>query len=158
MKYFDKAVAPISKESWQELQKDDSYRICRQFENGAIRLTVEWIGAVNDTSVFHEYWPMFQLRVFNCTQRLMTEQGETKTVTVWVADPVEDLKLFGTEHLALTAYRKFLERWTDSEYAVDRNGRQEFVEVGNLLAPPPPPNPDAPVSEVEILDDGVGAW
>lgn len=145
--YSKRDGQPCTKAEWSDLRKDLSYCSVRQFDNDIVRVEVKWHGLVRDPqNLFRETYPLFMLNVYN-----YNSFGDR------VVDPVESGKTFPTEEAAVAFYEKFVERWSES-YVDDG----VLVEVGNSLAPPPPPNLDAPSSEVAsikgIEDDGCGAW
>lgn len=145
--YFGRDGRQCQKVEWDRLRSDRDYRIVREYQNDQVHVVLEWMGYVNDVSIFRDCWNMFVLQVMN-----------RNSVDQWKPDPVEHGKWFGFEADGIKAYEEFLERWTASH----RNDDGEFVEEDNDLAPPPPPNPDAPAtaatSVVSLGDDDVGAW
>lgn len=146
-KYLDRNGVGITGEHWKKLRHDPNYRVVRRYSNGVVHVELEWLGTCDNPDTFRDYYKLFVLKVNN-----FNEQGQL------VPDPVENGKTFGFEHEAIRAYEQFLERWTESH----RDEEGEFVEMDNDLIPPPPPNPDAPSSDVAEIkgmeDDGVGAW
>lgn len=148
--YYGRDLRQCQKTEWLRLRQDDSYRIVRQFQNGVVKMSLEWLGEVKDASnSFPVYWPMFKMHAYN-----INEYGRH------VADPIWHDKTFGFEHDAIAAYEKFLATWTECELSSG-----VFTEVGNELTPPPPPpppDPDEPTSSAGklkgVVDDGVGAW
>lgn len=147
--YFDKDRVPITAQKWLELQKDESYVTRYIFDNAKVRVSIEWIGrmdARDQVGLLPEFWPMFKVRVLNYVDGSL------------IADPVEDGVTYGSESAARERVESFLTKWTECVYVVKSDGSYRFVEEGNTLAPPEPPNPDKPQSDVAILDDGVGAW
>lgn len=132
----------LTKEQWKEKRADERYAIVRRYDNGAVRVDLEWVGKITDFGqVLPEYYKMFRLNVQNY------DSGG-----VLRPDPVEQDRWFGMEERAIREYETFLMRWTES--GIDRFG--EFAEVGNTLALP---NPDAPDAEPDAPElGGVGAW
>lgn len=147
--YFDKQGDGISHGEWLALTKDPAYVLLRQYDNGQVRATVTWEGKVlNPQNMLPDFYPVLRLSVSN-----YASDGSRRP------DPVEDGKTFPNETAAVAAYEEFLERWTASHRVEDgQTGESEFVEVDNDLAPPPPPDKDAPMSTVPDDDDGIGAW
>lgn len=148
--YFDRKLVSIPAKKWAALRDDPNYRLVRAYDNGAIRVDVEWLGELRDPfETFPEFYKLFRLNVWNYDAANQLRR-----------DPVEDGKTFPTEELAVQAYELFLERWTSSH----RGERGEFIEEGNELAPPPPPAPDTPMTDVSEIkstklgDDDVGVW
>lgn len=148
-KYFGKDQRQLQRVEWSRLRNDKSYAVIREYDNGQVYVKLEWLGAIDDITVFRDCWKMFQLVVGN-----YTATGSLKP------DPVENLKTFAYEKDGIAAYENFLERWTASH----RNADGEFEEEDNELTPPPPPDPDAPstdVSEIKSVnlgEDDVGVW
>ena len=147
--YYDRNGARIPKEKWEELNADDVYRTVKLYENEDVRVLVRWLGFQDDAPhVFRDMWKIFEIGVWNRDDEL----------DKWVPDPVENGKTFAYEHIAIAHYEKFLMEWTESRKTPDGG----FVEVGNKFEPPPPPNPDAPTTDVADMkwldDDDVGAW
>ena len=136
----------IPKIEWEKLQADDSYRLPDRFDNGIVHVEIEWVGKVAQPNTFRDYWPVFRMNVQNYRDGVLVD------------DPADDGETFPDYAAAKKRYEEFLVKW--SECSVNDFG--EFVEEGNSLAPPPPPNPDAPDSAEDVvagvLDDGVGAW
>lgn len=146
-KYFGRDGRPCQKFEWQRLRSDKSYATIKEYDNGQVYVKLEWVGEITDPSVFRDCWKMFRIIVAN-----YDADGSARP------DPVENLKTFAYEKDGIAAYENFLERWTASH----RSGDGELVEEGNYLTPPPPPNLDAPVSDVAKIkgleDDDIGAW
>jgi hypothetical protein len=145
--YMDKDGLLISKSGWINKRADDSYRTIRQFDNGKVRVLLEWYGKVSTPDSFEDYWELFQLRVFN-----YLDAGQL------VDDPNFRDKFFGTESSGVAAYEDFMLRWTDS--LVDEEGNFTESEDNTLeqRQPPPPPVPtDRPSSDAGLIDGGE-AW
>lgn len=146
--YYDREGFKISRERWSEFGNDDDYCTVRAFDNGAVKVTLVWLGRVDTLKDQWDFmYPIFRLNVAN-----YNSNGEL------VADPVDDGKTFRLEREGIEAYEAFVAKWTESY--LDDDG--ELVEVDNDIAPPPPPNPDAPASDVASVKgveiDDVGAW
>lgn len=148
-KYFGRDGRPCQQVEWKRLRGDKSYTTIREYDNGQVYVKLEWLGAVDDITIYRDCWKMFQLVVGN-----YTATGDLRP------DPVENGKFFAYEKDGIKAYEDFLERWTASHRNVDG----EFEEEDNSLTPPPPPDPDAPSSDVsqikgvDLGDGDIGAW
>lgn len=145
--YFSRNGLSISQEQYQSFAADPSYVRVKSFDNGVVRVLLRWIGLVRKLdNYFPGEMPIFEMAVWN-----YNSSG------VMVEDPLSG-KTYSNEEDAIKAYEAFLESWTES--GRDENG--VFVEEENEFTPPPPPNLDAPDSDVKKLvgieDDGVGAW
>ncbi len=138
--HYDRNGEKISALQWFELMNDSAYHNIREFDNGSVRVMLAWSGKVTPKqhSSFRDTWPLFVLYVAN-----YDANGKP------VKDPVMDGKTFPDEESAIKGYEKFLTQWTTCE--IDDKGA--FIEKDNLLAPPPPPDPNAPQS-VLITDSG----
>lgn len=145
MEYVDKEGVAISKSRWHQLQADPAYRNLREFSNEKVTIVLYWSGSLTKEEFrsWRDLWPVFRLAVWN-----HNEQGEAKP------DPVMDGKSFDSEERAIAAYEHLLSQWTDCHYMDD--GR--FVEVGNNLAPPPPPDPNIPTSVPKGMASDFVAW
>ncbi len=146
--YINADGAHITKEAWQERRSDSEYCTVKRFDNGKVLVEVEWVGEVkNYQNLWPADYPVFRLTVAN-----YRENGEA------VPDPVFDDTSFPDKDFAIQAYTNFLSHWTES--GVNEDG--VFEEVDNIYTPPPPPNFDAPTSDLSTIkgieDDGVGAW
>jgi hypothetical protein len=140
--FIDRQGKAIGAEAWKERQKDASYVIVSQYDNGVVQVTLKWNGRIeNPQNTFPSYWPVFVLLVKNY-----------KADGTLALDPESD-QTFGDEASAVKAYEDFLVRWTEST----TNEEGEFVEQDNLLTPPAPPNPDLPESDAQELGE-TGAW
>jgi len=144
--YYDREGERISLTAWRERLKDVSYSTLKQYDNGTVRITLDWVGRVRDAAnSFRETWPLFVLHVNN--------YGSDGVLR---ADPIEDGRTFPDEEAALKAYTEFLTRWTESHVVENGiTGEMELVEEGNTLVPDAPPDPNRPTTTVE---DDVGAW
>ncbi|MCL2874729.1 MAG: hypothetical protein FWF12_00245 [Betaproteobacteria bacterium] len=148
-KYFGRDGRAIHRHEWSRLLGDHSYSVVREYDNGEVFVRLRWHGEVSDPNIFRDCWNLFLLTVGN-----YNAVGELK------ADPVENGKWFAYEEDGIKAYEAFLTRWTPC--CIDADGR--FEECDNTLAPPPPPNPDVPVTDILTLaclklgDDDVGVW
>lgn len=146
MIYLNRDGLRIDKAKWTELQKDDSYRVIREFDNGKVRVRLVWEGRVDKAHAqsFRDTWPIFSMGVWN-----YRADGSM------VIDPVKNGETYSHIEEAVRAYEEFLIDWTDCEEGDD--GR--LIEVDNLLTPPPPPDPNKPADVViEGLTDDFGAW
>lgn len=143
-RYFDREGRRIDAAAWAELQKKPDYATVKEFDNGAVRLRLVWIGKISEKehASFRDCWPLYVMGVWN-----YTDTGAL------VPDPVANGETFPNESDALTAYEDFLINWTDSEM-----GETGVIEVGNSLAPPPPPDPDKPTTEMILDEDNDAAW
>lgn len=150
--YFNKDGARIAAEDWSILTKESGYSNVMEYDNGAVRVRVTWVGkVVSIESLFPDMYKVFRLDVYNYN-----------AVGGLVSDPVSNGKWFPNKDAAIKAYEEFLVQWTASH----KNEEGEFVEEDNFFAPPPPPppppSPDAPLSDLATIkgveDDGVGAW
>lgn len=143
--YFNRDGHRIDAAKFQELQADPAYTMLKEFDNGAVRVRLVWLGKVSDRehSTWRDTWPLFTMSVWN-----YTAEGKL------VPDPVANGQTFASEHEALNAYEEFLITWADCE--IGDNGN--LIEKDNLLAPPPPPDPDKPASEFKLDDDNDAAW
>src|SRR3569832_380552 len=131
--YRDREGKAISEAQWKKLQADPAYKTVKEYDNGVVRVTLQWNGRIEGAaaSTYAEYWPVFILLVKNYKQ-----DGTL------VNDPVDTAQPFPTEEADIILYQEFLEKWTDSQ--IDDSG--EFVEEGNILTPPPPPVPIKPTT------------
>lgn len=145
MKYFDREGNRIDAARWSELQAQPDYALIKEYDNGAVRLRLVWVGRITDKDwqSFRDTWPLFTISVWN-----YTAEGKL------VPDPVANGETFANECEALNAYEEFLIHWAEAE--IDDNGK--LIEKDNLLAPPPPPDPDKPASEFKLDDDNDAAW
>jgi hypothetical protein len=143
-RYFDREGRRIDAAAWAELQKKPEYVLLKEYDNGAVRVRLVWIGKISEKehSSFRDTWPLFSMGVWN-----YTDTGAL------VPDPVSNGETFANESDALTAYEDFLITWTDSQM-----GEKGLIEVDNNLAPPPPPNPDLPATEFRLDEDNDAAW
>lgn len=144
--YVDREGKHISSEEWKLKSGDIAYTTVKEYDNGVVRVTLKWNGRVSGPSAqsFADCWPIFVILVKNY-----------KADGTLVNDPVDNDQYFPNEADAVKAYESFLLKWTESE--VDDAG--EFMEEGNVLTPPPPPDPNKPQCEVdEPALGGVGAW
>ena len=145
-KYIGRDGKRLKADEWAKLHADDAYRILSRFDNGKVEAYLTWNGEIKDpvAGQHKEYWPLFILKVNN-----YLENG-TKRI-----DPVENGRTFPTEEDAVAAYKEFLMNWANCH-----NGEGQFVERGNQLAPiipPPPPDPNRPQTEPDMLGS-EGAW
>lgn len=149
VRYFGRDGRQCQTVEWLRLRKDKEYTTVREYDNGQVRVTLEWLGFVEDFGVFKDCWKVFTINVFN-----YNSVGDIRR------DPVDDGKCFPDEAAAIAGYEAFIERWTASHRTADG----EFVEEDNRLTPPPPPDPDAPSSDaanikgIDIGDGDCGAW
>jgi hypothetical protein len=143
--YFTRGGARIDKNEWARNRADPSYCEVRAYDNGAVRVTLEWLGKITDYgNVYPMFHKLFKLHVAN-----YTTDGRL------VPDPVEQSRTFATEAEAVKFYEEFLTKWTES--GVDEFG--DFQEADNSLTPPPPPDPNRPSIEPDEPElGGVGAW
>ena len=143
-RYFDREGRRIDAAAWAELQKKPEYVTLKEYDNGAVRLRLVWIGKISEKehSAFRDTWPLFTMSVWN-----YNDEGRP------VPDPVANGETFSNESDALTAYEDFLVNWTDSEF-----GENGLIEADNNLAPPPPPDPDKPTTEMVLDEDNDAAW
>ena len=145
MQYYDREGRRITLATWRDLQAKTDYQQIREYDNGAVRLRLVWLGKLTDQQAqsFRDTWPLYTISVWN-----YNDQGKL------VPDPVEDGKTFAHEGEAINAYEEFLINWTDSEVTDDG----KLIEADNLLAPPPPPDPDRPATEFTLDEDNDAAW
>lgn len=146
--YVNRDGARIAREDWQHHRSDPDYITIKAYDNSEVSVNVEWVGKVEKIAdSFPDMWKVFRLNVQN-----YNELGQA------VVDPVEDGRWFPTKEKAIAAYENFLAGWTASHR--DEDGK--FVEEDNSLTPPPPPNPDAPDSDLTHIkgfeDDDTGVW
>lgn len=143
-RYFDREGRRIDAAAWAELQKKPEYVLMKEYDNGAVRVRLVWIGKITEKqhSSFRDTWPLFSMGVWN-----YTDTGAL------VPDPVSNGETFSNESDALTAYEDFLITWTDSQM-----GENGLIEADNNLAPPPPPDPDKPTTEMVLDEDNDAAW
>ena len=148
-KYFDKFGCEVSPDRWFELKAQPEYCLCREYEDERVKASIVWDGRVSEfdfKNVLSAYWKTFTLNV----QNYRGHDGVGK----WVSDPVSDGKTFNTLDHANSYLNVFLTSNTDSHW-----NRDKFVEPSNKLIPPPPPDPDLPVStHIEGFTDDFGAW
>jgi hypothetical protein len=143
VRYFSRNSIPISVDQYEEYCKDEDYVNVRRFDNSEVRAILKWIGVVrNPGNYFSGDMPIFELGFWNYDSGgALREAPESGVKFCYEAD-------------AIQAYENFLLRWTDSEREDDK-----LVERDNIYAPPPPPNLDAPESDLaEIIgvgDDGM---
>lgn len=129
---------------WVKAQKDHSQLFLREYDNGIIYVTVQWVGKVmNYGDVYPEFYKVMRLNVSNYTSEGILAPDPTMA-SVW----------FPNEKLAIEAYEKFVMEWSAS----NRDSTGKFIEEDNALTPPPPPNPDAPTTEVNDAIIGDCAW
>lgn len=145
MEYVDTEGTAISKTRWHQLQADPQYRNLREFSNEKVTIVLYWSGSLTKEEFrsWRQLWPVYRLAVSNYNER-----GEAKP------DPVMDGKSFATREEAVAAYEHLLSQWTDCHYKDDGT----FVEVGNDLAPPPPPDPNIPTSVPKGMASDFVAW
>jgi len=146
-RYYDRDGAPIEKAQWVELRKDPGYVEMKVYDNGKVRVVIQWLGkVVAPDNMDAEYWPLYALEIRN------------RSDDSWVPDPNSG-ETYGRYSAALGDYQDFLLCWSDSSME-DLGKGEVFVEADdNLAALPPPPDRNTPESEVVIGDDGVeGAW
>jgi len=146
MIYLDKTGLRIDKAKWTELKKDESYSVIREYDNGKVRVRLTWQGNLTpqQASSFRDTWPVFCIGVWNY-----------RADGTMVPDPVINGQTFATIDEALNTYEEFLITWADAEL----NDDGDLIEKDNLLAPPPPPDPNKPADvEIEGLTDSFGAW
>lgn len=149
--YFDKTGAPMDKSAWEEKRADDEYRTIRAFDNGTIRVMIFWEGVDKMTAdKYRDMWELFRADVFN-----YDHNNKMK------ADPVEHNRTFATEEEAIDWYEDFISGWTTSSVQSKRNAKgtwvEEFVEVGNTMAPPTSEELATPATEYTD-ENGGGAW
>lgn len=144
--YHDREGSKISQAEWKTKRQDSDYSQLKAFDDGRVRVHLEWVGRVRDAmNSYSDSWPIFLLHV-----------GNYDASGVLRADPIEDNKTFGDEASALKHYTEFLTRWTESHTVKNETtGEEELVEEGNTLAPPVPDDPNLPTTET---DDSFGAW
>lgn len=162
---MDRAGTRIMQARHAELQADPNYVTVRQFDNGSIRLVLEWDGIIaNYGQVFPSLYKVFYLKAHN--------YGSDGTM---LPDPNEHNSAFATEAKAIEHYEALLLKHTESERGADG----KIIEVGNALppiepspllappkpravVPPPPPpkskSPDEPLTEPDEPELGGGAW
>lgn len=141
--YFNREGMPMSGAQWKTMTADPTYRVLKEFDNGRVQVRLFWNGALTlqQKTSFRDTWPLFTIRIMNYDAegrlRADTHDGET----------------FAYEADALNAYEEFLTTWADCH--IDDDGK--LVEVDNHLAPPPPPDPDAPTSVLKDAPPDFGA-
>lgn len=144
-KHIDREGMPITQTRWHDLAKDESYVKVRRFDNGKVFAELLWYGAIPEKdvrNVLPEFYKVYSLIVKN-----YREDGSL------VYDPASG-ETYPDEKSAIAGYEEFI--FKHGECVID-NG--ELVEVNNKLAPPPPPNLDAPAEKpIEGLTDDFGAW
>lgn len=135
----------LQRSEWARLQEAPDYKVVKEFDNGRIRATLFWHGAVSNqlAATLREYWPVFMMKVEN-----YNAEGKL------VKDPNYDGATYPTEVVAIEGYEQFLVDWGLCE----RDDEGKFVEVDNALTPPPPPDPDAPTSMLPSLPQDFSAW
>lgn len=141
--YINREGEKISKQDWKELQTQDSYKVVRLYDNGVVHLQLTWIGRIDNPDTFQSYWKNFILTVKN-----YRSDGSL------VNDPVDGDRTFSNEAEGIKAYEDFLLHWTDC--SVDDEAK--FVERGNTLELPLPPDPNRPEGGVFEVDGMNGAW
>jgi len=143
--YVSKEGLRLQRVEWMRLQETPDYKVIKEFDNGRLRATLYWHGAISNAlaASLKEYWPMFCLKVenYNAAGGL-------------VKDPNYDGQTFSTEVTAIEGYEQFLIDWGLCE----RDEEGAFIEVDNALTPPPPPDPDAPTSTLPSLPQDFSAW
>lgn len=147
--YYDRQGEKISLKAWREKLADASYAAVKAFDDGRVRVTLDWVGRVRDAeNSFQDTWPVFVMNV-----------GNYGSDGVLRSDPIENGKTYPDETAALNAYTAFIAKWTESQMEVDlETGEEQLVEVGNTLAPVEPPKPPDPNRPTTETDDEVGAW
>jgi len=144
-KHLDRMGREITKSEWLEKRGDPAYKIVKEFDNGFCNVTLEWIGEIRNCQNLFDYcYPVFEMQVWNYDGNKVPRQ-----------DPVDSGKTFANERDALAYYEEFLTRYAGCRMEEDQFGEKTFVEEGNVLTPPPPPDLNVPVTET---DDEVGAW
>ena len=146
--FVNRDGARIPHEDWKRLSEDKDYCVIQKYDNEFVRLEIVWVGKViNIDTTFQDMWKVFRFEVYN-----YNHLGEL------IADPVEHGRWFHNREAAMLAYNEFLIKWTASHE--DENGK--FIEEDNIFKPPPPPNVDAPESnlaEIKGLGDlGSDVW
>jgi hypothetical protein len=140
--FIDRDGKPIDAKKWRELRADPAYPIVRQYDNGVVNVTLQWVGRIEDPqNTFSDYWKVFILLVKN-----YTADGSL------VVDPADSDATFPDEEKGVEAYEKFLESWTASK----RDDEGVLVEEGNTLELPKGPDPNRPQTESEDIEGG--AW
>ena len=145
VRYVARDGKTINKEEYQKLKADPAYTTLRQYDNGAVRVKLNWIGRVVDPHLqFFDTFKVFELEVKN-----YTSDGTLAD------DPLDGGKTFSREDMALKAYEAFLTKWTDC--LVDVDG--DFIETGNKMEAPKSNDPNTPESVPDAPElGGVGAW
>lgn len=141
-KYFSRDGKDIDHAQWYELRKDKDYCNVRKFQNDKVMAEIVWSGMVIDPdNTFTEYYKNYVIYVCN-----FGSDGKARP------DPILNGTYYPNEEVAVTAYEKFLIKWTASH--IDENGN--FIDVDNEAKPPPPPNLDAPMTSVTSINLGAG--
>lgn len=143
--FYDRTGMKIGPNKWLELREDRNYTIVREFDNGAVYVTVEWVGKVVG-ELFRSCWPLFKITVQNYDSTGVLRE-----------DPADSGKTFATEADAINFYEDFLLKYTESDLDLDENGHPIFVEKGNQLDN----TPEEPPSEFDAYkdpEDEVGVW
>lgn len=142
--YLNREGKRITRDEFKARRADPEYCMVRQFDNGRVRAQLEWIGRIqNPDSTFPDYYKLFELHIHNYDSEGQLQKDFASGET------------FSNEAAAIARYEEFLTKW--AECVVNDFGK--FEEVGNVLTPPPPPDPDAPSTEPDAPElGGVGAW
>lgn len=145
VRYVDRTGKTINKEEYQAFKADPAYTTLRQYDNGAVRVKLLWIGrVVNPHLQFFDSFKVFGLEVMN-----YTSDGTL------APDPIYGDQTFSREDAALKAYETFLTKWADC--LVDEDG--DFMETGNKMEAPKSANPNTPESLPDAPElGGIGAW
>src|SRR3569833_2444458 len=63
--YRDREGKAISEAQWKKLQADTAYKTVKEYDNGVVRVTLQWNGRIEGAaaSTYAEYWPVFILLV-----------------------------------------------------------------------------------------------
>ncbi|MDP9155324.1 MAG: hypothetical protein M3O74_13850 [Pseudomonadota bacterium] len=153
----DRKGVAINKATWERYNADHAYRFFKEFDNGKIHVTCEWIGIQrNADTVPRQHWKLFRLNVVN----IVSTDGEGRPLPEprRVADPTAT-RDFRTEKECVDAYEDILVRYAGCEWLPSSNGEdgRRFLEHGNVLVPPPPDAVDTRGLEKGV-SDLAGSW
>tara|TARA_R110000851_G_C13102760_1_gene569329 strand:- start:76667 stop:77152 length:486 start_codon:yes stop_codon:yes gene_type:complete len=117
MAYFDRDGLPLSRTEWEEHRTDRDYCIVKSYENEDIKVTILWLGFVNDhINIPKNHWKLYELKVENVMRRLNGHK-------YYVQDPIHTER-YSTESVAIDHYANFLVNNTECVF-LDVSGKGE---------------------------------
>jgi hypothetical protein len=142
-KYINKLGDSIKHEEQLKLSASEDYCRLAEFKNEDYHVKAFWHGRV-DPNASQAYWTPYAFA------------AKVKVGENWVADPFTSQSC-KTQDEAMALYKEYLVNYTDCDYKSEISGHKSFYEVGNELAPPPPPDPDVPHIS-EATNSFAGSW